>query len=337
MQLGFDTIIGTGGIGAGVVYALEGNHDLGRNESRMGTLLDQRDFCKLHIILHYVSVLLRDLKCRVDVVPISAVGNDEHGRQLRRQMGEAGMRQTYVCTSHDARTLFSLCFVFPDGSGGNITERNSACDRVTPTVIRKAAGELRRHQGRCMVLSAPEVPLASRVALLRLARKHRALTAASFASAEMGEVRRLGLVRLVDLLAVNIDEAAMLGCVSRRAGADAIVDACTARARRANPAIRLLVTNGSRGLYAFERGNLEFLPALRVPVRGTAGAGDAALAGLMVGTVLGLPFLGGSGPSCARLARLLSALSVTSADTIHFGVNLRLLRAFAKKHGERAV
>ena len=39
-QRGFTTAIGVGGIGAGIVFALKGEHELGRNESRLGDLLD---------------------------------------------------------------------------------------------------------------------------------------------------------------------------------------------------------------------------------------------------------------------------------------------------------
>ena len=39
-------------------FALDGNHTLGREESRSGHFLDRRDYCKLHIVSHYVCRLL---------------------------------------------------------------------------------------------------------------------------------------------------------------------------------------------------------------------------------------------------------------------------------------
>ena len=51
-------MIAIGGIGSGIFFALDGNHTLGRDESRLGRLLDIRDYCKLHIISHYVARLL---------------------------------------------------------------------------------------------------------------------------------------------------------------------------------------------------------------------------------------------------------------------------------------
>ena len=54
----YQGLIGVGGIGSGCFFALEGNHTMGRNESRPGRSLDVRDYCKLHIITHYVAKLL---------------------------------------------------------------------------------------------------------------------------------------------------------------------------------------------------------------------------------------------------------------------------------------
>ena len=54
----YRAMIGTGGIGSGMFFALDGDHTLGREESRSGRFLDRRDYCKLHIIAHYVKALL---------------------------------------------------------------------------------------------------------------------------------------------------------------------------------------------------------------------------------------------------------------------------------------
>ena len=54
----FRRLVGVGGIGTGLFFALEGQHTLGRNESRPARLLNIRDYCKLHIISHYIAILL---------------------------------------------------------------------------------------------------------------------------------------------------------------------------------------------------------------------------------------------------------------------------------------
>jgi hypothetical protein len=57
-QSGFTQVVGIGGIGTGVAFALEGGHTLGREESRLGVLLTGRDYCKLHIVEHYIAALM---------------------------------------------------------------------------------------------------------------------------------------------------------------------------------------------------------------------------------------------------------------------------------------
>ena len=51
----YHQLIGVGGIGTGIFFELEGNATLGRNESRPSRLLGVRDYCKLHIVIHYVA------------------------------------------------------------------------------------------------------------------------------------------------------------------------------------------------------------------------------------------------------------------------------------------
>ncbi len=71
-------MIGTGGIGSGRFFALDGNHTLGREESRSGRFLDRRDYCKLHIVSHYVRPLLGPSFTAI------AIGQGRRGRDGRR-------------------------------------------------------------------------------------------------------------------------------------------------------------------------------------------------------------------------------------------------------------
>lgn len=301
------TVVGTGGIGTGIIYQLEGDHDLGRNETRFARRVDQRDFCKLHIVFHYVATL-----SRATVLPIGAVGDDAEGRTLLALMQQTGMNVRYTRVLEGARTLFAVCYQFPDGSGGNLTELRSASDRVTLAMIRQAKPDL---GSQSVAVALPEVPLASRLELLRLAKQRGAVTVASFVTDEIPEARRS--LKLVDVLSINRDEAAALAGLSSRQTTRQIVEAC----RRLHPQVRLCVTAGQEGLYGPEH-----LPALKVKVANTAGAGDAVLAGLIVGIVNGQDW-----DACLRLGRLLSAMSVTSPDTIHFGINWKTLRTFSRR------
>jgi fructose-1-phosphate kinase PfkB-like protein len=78
-------------------------------------------------------------------------------------------------------------------------------------------------------------------------------------------------------------------------------------------------------------------------VASTAGAGDALLGGVLAGLAMGLPFIRPGPPrsritdrplsSAFELAVLLASFTVTSPHTIHPGVNVGSLRAFAGQTG----
>jgi len=189
----YDRIVGVGGIGAGLFFALEGSHELGRDESRPARLLDIRDYCKLHIVAHYPAALLgaRPTGRPFHVVPVGAVGADETGRRLREEMEAVGMDTALVRVAPQRPTLLSVCFQYPDGSGGNITTSNSAAAALRPEDLDGVAGLL---DARTVALALPEVPLDVRHALLRRAGEAGALRVAALASAEVAAARRRRLL-----------------------------------------------------------------------------------------------------------------------------------------------
>ena len=108
----FNGIIGTGGIGSGKFFVLNGDQTLGREESRSGHFLDINDYCKQHIILHYIRILLGS---DFTVIPIGKVGDDDTGQKLYTEMEETGFVMQWVEKVPRVSTLFSFCFYYPDG------------------------------------------------------------------------------------------------------------------------------------------------------------------------------------------------------------------------------
>jgi sugar/nucleoside kinase (ribokinase family) len=322
----FHRLVGVGGIGAGVVFALEGDHDLGRNESRPGRLLDVRDYCKLHIVAHYPAVLLgaRPSGKPFHVVPVGRVGADETGRRLVREMTEAGMDPRFVRSVPGRPTLQSVCFVYPDGSGGNVTTSDSAASALSDEDVDEAAALL---DERTIALAAPEVPLERRRRLLDHATRRGAVRAAALTSSEAEAARVSGFLAHVDLLALNEDEAAALGGVAFDPGDPrAALEACAAHLTA--PGARLVVTAGSRGAFALAGGRLTHRPAAAVPVVGTAGAGDALLGGILTGIAAGAGF-----DDAFSLGVATAAFCVASPHTIPDGLSLDALAAFVEAHG----
>ena len=122
------------------------NHTLGRNESRTGEWIDARDYCKLHIVEHYIAVLLV-LKIHPDQFKVFAVGNvgdDAAGATLISEMADVGIDTRYVRIESERTTLFSFAFFYPDKSGGNITVSNSAACKLSSDQLAECRSEMQR-------------------------------------------------------------------------------------------------------------------------------------------------------------------------------------------------
>jgi sugar/nucleoside kinase (ribokinase family) len=317
-------MIGVGGIGAGMFFALNGNHTLGREESRSGRFLDRRDYCKLHIVSHYVQTLLGP---GFHTLPVGKVGDDDVGRQLVDEMNEAGLDTRYVQVTGGAQTLFSFCFIYPDESGGNMSTDDSACSRVDPSFVETAEVEFSRFRGRGIALAVPEVPLAARLKILELGSKYDFFRAASFTAEEIGSVVASDVLLDVDLLAVNLNEAAsVIGARMDKLDAEQTAKAAVGTLRNVNPRIELVVTAGAQGSWGWDGSELLLCPPIPAETVSTAGAGDAFLAGMLVGKVAGLRFA-----AAQQLANLVAAGSVTSPHTINKDLDRQSLAALARQ------
>jgi ribokinase len=322
-QLRYSAMAGVGGIGSGMFFALNHSHTLGREESRSGRLLDRRDYCKLHIISHYVKALLGPAFA---VYPIGRVGADEPGRWVMQEMLEAGLDLSHVRIGPGEQTLFSFCFQYPDGSGGNLTTDDSASGHVTTEAVAQAERIFETFRGRGIVLAAPEVPLDTREALLEAGAAHQFMRVASFVTSEIAPARERGLMDRIDLLALNLDEAAAVtGEAPKREAPQAVVEKAVEYLRRLSPGLGVSITAGRHGSWAWDGRTLHHQPALETTVVSTAGAGDAHLAGLIAAAAAGLP-LG----EALQLGSLMAGLSVQSPHTIHKQIDRDALHEFAR-------
>jgi sugar/nucleoside kinase (ribokinase family) len=340
----YSHIIGTGGIGSGIVFSMEGNHTLGRNESRLGKLEPFRDYCKQHIIMHYIAVMLGAGKMGpFQSFPIGKIGNDDQGYRLRLMMEQAGMDTSHITVSDYAATLFSVSYQYPDYSGGNITSSNSASNLVKQEDIASFFKNYQMNGREGIVLAVPEVPVETRISLLSHGNERGLFNVASLLSSEVEDFAILKGFELTSLLAINIDEARHIsGIEDDRTGAADIVTACTSRLNSINPEMAVLITDGARGSYSYYKKQREFTPSIKTKVISTAGAGDAFLAGTIIGICCGLPLFKGFSnvdishsplQTAVELGTVLASLSVTSPDTIYEGADARLLEQFIHQSG----
>ena len=306
-------VIGTGGIGSGILFEMDGNRALSRNETRLAHLSPAKDYCKQHIILHYIA---RILTPDVSVHAIGAVGDDQPGRALLQMMAEAGIDATFVARHRELPTMYAVCLQYPDKAICNVTTANSASAAVSAVDIEQAIAALPFAPDRgTIAIAVPEVPLEARLTLLSLAKNGGAFCVASFLSDEAGDFARGDGIRNTDLLVINEDEAAaFLGDAME--DPQQLVSACYRKVKEQNPSALLAITFGAEGSYPCQGDQIVHLPAVPVKVVATGGAGDAFVAGTVCGLALGLPFLPGGGPSAAQLGASLAAESITKLDSI---------------------
>jgi ribokinase len=320
-KLRFTGIIGTGGIGSGKFFILNGDNTLGREESRSGHFLDVSDYCKQHIILYYIKVLLGP---SLSVIPVGKIGDDDIGQILFNEMCETGFVMNRIEKVPHVSTLFSFCFYYPDGSGGNLTTDNSASAKVDAGFIEKAGIEIQKLGSKGIIMAAPEVPLGARQKLLELGKQHGLFCTASFTTGEIGYALDGGMMANTDLIAINIDEAsAVAGSHVDKTDTTSIVQSAIQKLQILNKNIMVSITAGKKGSWCWDGHQLKSFPSIKTEVISTAGAGDAFFSGILCGLTLGLHLF-----DAQQLASLVAGLSVTSPDTIHKGVDRHSLYKF---------
>lgn len=342
----YRTLVGVGGIGTGCFFALEGNQTLGRNESRPGQLLQVRDYCKLHIIAHYVARLLGagQAEGAFRVLPVGLVGDDAAGRQVVKEMAEGGIDASLIRSVDGKPTLFSACFQYPDGSGGNITTSNSAAAALAEADVDAVAPLLTTGGKRVIALAAPEVPLQARRHLLQLATRAGNFRAASFVSAELREACESAMFDLLDLVSLNESEAGeVVGEPFAVDSADSFLHRCQEFLRSSHPNLRMVVSAGANGAYVLTSELWNYCPAPEVAIASTAGAGDALLGGLIAAIAAGVPLLkprpsghgvpGSPLETALDLGVLLASYKCLSPHTIHPTANLTTVIEFAQSLG----
>lgn len=329
-KLRYTQFVGTGGIGTGILFELDGDRLLARNETRLARLSPTKDYCKQHIILHYLA---RTLAPDAKIFPIGRLGCDDAGDGLLRQMKEAGMDVRFVEQTPERATMYCVCLQYPDKAVCNVTTSESACGLVDESCIEAALAQIAL-DAQTLVVAVPEVPVAARTLLLRRAGEAGAYRVSSCLVDEFDEFAARDGLKNTDLLVINEDEAAAC-CGTRFAEMRDLAEACHARIRRENANIRLLMTCGAQGSWICEGERMRHLPALATRVVATGGAGDACTAGTICGLAMGFPFLSEDGGlSAPELGVKFAAEAIRDADTISDRIDRAMMLEYIAARAE---
>jgi len=149
---------------------------------------------------------------------------------------------------------------------------------------------------------------------------------ANFTTGEMHAALSNGSLKMVNLLGINLDEAGVVAemDVETSPPLDLVMETIK-RLRIENPSIHLSITAGKYGSWTWDGNAINHSSAIPVQVVSSAGAGDAHLAGIIVGLISGFHLF-----QAQELGSLAASLSVTSPHTIHPGINRTSLYQFAK-------
>jgi len=316
----FHTIIGTGGIGTGTLWYLADDRILGRNESRSAVLSDARDYCKQHIILHYLGVALSG---ETQVWAIGKVGDDAAADRILREMQDACIDTACVERDPNSVTMQSVCLQYPDHSVCNVTTSNSASAQVDAAYMHQCLKRLPQLDQGSLVLAATEVPLEARIALLEAGREYGAYCVASVLCEETSAFSEHGGLELCDLLIINQEEAAALFHTSET-DLERLVSAVQ---QQIPDTLTVIVTLGKDGSLAIDRNQAAQKSGQVLDVASTAGAGDAFTAGVICGLHFGHDLFG----KAMEFGSFFAGRSVTCKHTIDPSITRDLVLDFAAK------
>jgi sugar/nucleoside kinase (ribokinase family) len=321
IQPAYNKIVGTGGLGVGVIYQMDGNHPIGKSESRKAFLQPYQDFCKIHIILHYVSKLIQDLSIPVPVFPISGLGVDANGNKILNLLEKVGMKLDLVKSLNDRSTLSCICQNYPDGSSSNITEGASACDTLNENLFPEIKTIF---DAKTLFVAAPEVPIEFRQSLLQKAKYAGAFTLASYTSGEIKNTPNLNFDN-VNVLLLNYDETCAFLAVEPELSIEELLQKIPQKLHGFLNQSHFIFTNSKEGVYHFHKKEINKLTPHAFPSKNTAGAGDAFFSGILFGLLKGCSIFSSQNECAMGWGLLFSRISVESTDTIAFDFNLQRL------------
>jgi ribokinase len=225
------------------------------------------------------------------VAMVGAVGDDDFGPRLTRNLAAAGVDVAGVRVARAHPTGMSVALQQPDGDYAAVIV-SGVNQHLGATDVDAALARLRARG--VLVLQHEIAPAANRLAASRLTGALRLLNAAPARP----------LDHPVDVLVVNALEAEMLGAAPVRDLATALRAARTLR----NLAARTVVTAGAHGAAYASEGEEGTVDAIPVQVASTHGAGDTFVGALAARLAAG----DGLAAACGRANEAAAALVATS-------------------------
>ena len=249
---------------------------------------------------------------------VGCVGNDRLG-----EIGIGWMRQAGVDLTHlkrSAETHTGVGFVVIDATGiPAISVAMGANADLTEADIEAAEPLLTQAE---VMLTVFEIPSVVALSAARLAKRHGVTTILTPAPAEPLVPDSLSDI---DILVPNSVEARTLLGLAAEIELDPLDLARACQQRFGIP--RVVITCGEQGAVVADHAERYHLPAVKVTVVDTPGAGDAFVAGLASALVRGVPFA-----TAVRFGNVMGAYAVTIRESIPAFPTPDQLTRFMRSH-----
>ncbi len=154
------------------------------------------------------------------------------------------------------------------------------------------------------------------------------LRVATFVSSEAAAVSTSDVLKDVDLLVLNADEAAAFTGAGWGENVEADAQRSIDRLLTLNERLSIVITAGARGSWSWDGETTAHAPAIPAHVQSTAGAGDSHLAGIICGIASGIGL-----HEANRFASLISSMKVASPHSISPDIDWASLRKKAAEIG----
>lgn len=227
---------------------------------------------------------------------IACTGDDDTGERIRKQLQNDNIDVAPVTAITGESTGVALIFV--NGEGENVIGIHAGANAALSVGLVDA--QQQRIAGADALLMQLESPLESVLAAAKIAHQHHTRVVLNPAPArELSDE----LLSLVDIITPNETEAEKLTGVKVENDEDA---AKAAHALHAKGIDTVIITLGSRGVWASEKGNGQRVPGFKVQAIDTIAAGDTFNGALMTALLEDKPL-----PEALRFAHAAAAIAVT--------------------------
>jgi ribokinase len=250
---------------------------------------------------------------------VGKVGKDRLGERGAGWMRDAGVDLSYLAWSETSATGCGFVMIRGDGVPA-ITTAMGANAELSPADIDRAAPLFEKAR---LVLVTFEIPAATALYAVRRAKELGATTILTPGPAE--PLARDALASL-DILVPNRTEAAVL--MGDRAGPDVPAAEMARRLQDYFGIRKVIITLGADGVLVADGPNQQTVPAYKVEVLDTPGAGDAFTAGLAAGIDAGAPLA-----EAAQFGCLTAARAVTVRESVPGFGTFAEIKEFAAARG----